>query len=321
MQSTQDRGSEYKKATRLRSSPVLLKSVIPKTEVEYIKIGEYKKIREETYTEASPELDFSQLIKEQVKPSTGALINRKEFVEEENLKALVQFFYQHSHINPKNFVLARKLIINYFTGEENFTHRLILLAQAFDKYSSPNSRFGKLLLSRIPTRESSSQIKICIQRFLPIHSRLNPTDRIEQYISFDLKRKKDGKRDFQVFNQFKTAKENFSELIRDRRSHPNFDKESIKFDVQFWKNTNKGKFLASNYQKILDCIERNSANLAAFIEEINKKSISNLLLPNPIQEAKIKANGKGFVIAKLINSQNQAIHVQISKTISALRLA
>lgn len=322
MQSTQDRGSEFKKK-ELRSGPVLLKSFVPKTDVEYVKIGDYKKIREEINPQShyQADLDFSQVIKEQIKPAAGALINRSEFVEEEKLKAIIKFFFDHSHINPKNFTRARKLFLNYFISPESFSHRLVLLAQAFDRYTSPNSRFGKILLSKIPSKEDTRTVKICIQRFLPIHSRKNPSDRVEQYISFDFIKRKEAKRGFQVFNQVKTVKESYSELLRERKNAPNPSLDSLNFDVQVWKSTHNGKILASNYQKVLDCAERNSHNFGAFIEEINKKSLSNILLPNPIKEAKIKGNGKSVVVARLINQHSQTIQVQVSKTISALRIS
>lgn len=232
--------------------------------------------------------------------------HKTSFIHEHDLRdrkinSLVDFFLHNSFINLRNFSQSLSLFMDLFEGPENFEELQILLSQALDKKTEKLHKYGKAHIS------SQGHGKICLERSS------YKLGYLKQYINIDF-----DKKDIAVCTVWPNKAKGI-EFIRSHKMRNKVNEDcSIEFDSHIWKSFNKFGIYGNNYQKTLDCIERNHLNLEKFINQVNAKHIANVLLPKLINKPKIITNEKNTTFFDFVTSTKQDVSIKITKNIASI---
>lgn len=262
--------------------------------------------------ESSPQQAHT-IFQVKVKKTSAALVSVKEIEKEKKIGKIVDFFIKNPHIGFENYRTAKELLMSCFKDKKSFSEDVAVLSEELDKKTHKAHKFGKVLLS-LSSDEPQDCQKLTIER---------SHFKFKQHLSIDLI-----KQDFSVYTVWYSDSEQHKapskiEFIRAKRCSEfkeNFENvnNSIEFDAGILKNCFDTGIRPKHYNKVLDCSERNHLRFEKFVSKINQRSITDLFLPNLINKARIKTNGKDTTFFEFVSRFRQQINIKVTKNISCI---
>jgi hypothetical protein len=244
------------------------------------------------------------------KESTLPVYNPLMVSDSKALGSLINFFSNEPYINIYNFRTAEVLLNRFINFKslndlEELRNKLQELQQELDKSISNQNKFGKALISwSLRTNGVKlSLIRANIQGF-------------KQYIAIDFT--KESK--VTILNCW-NGKLKKNELIKKRSQstcHKRSQSQSICFDAEVWKSFNFGDISFKNYEKTLDCIERNRNTLPELIKEINKKNLFQVIHEPYLNKVAIKSDNRETTFFSFVTRSSQKVDIKLCSYASSI---
>lgn len=237
---------------------------------------------------AAPTINFAA---PQVKPAAAS-----QKPQDQELFRVLRFIIANRHINFKNYQQARKVLFSFFREESKFRQNFVSLAQKLDEFNQKSDGLSSIHLS------SNKLGQFCIEK---VSKELGRT---KEYIDLNFKSKS-------LCSHFIGLDKLRIVQVTKARSHKFQNTESSRdFDVKFWRSHNLFALEHSSLKRSLECLERNSLALDAFVAKVNTADWMLLFSPKLIQDAKIKTNKRDFSTLDFKTLNGQALSAQIGKT-------
>lgn len=255
----------------------------------------------------SQAIPFKNYVQLHVKRETRASLSISDIKEEAQLHKIISFFKEHPLVNLSNFRLAEKILCDYLNDPIQATDKLARLQEEFDKHTTANDKFGKLIITwalknrGVRFKILRSKLKGCAQSIaISFKPRLEPA--LIVYTDWDWKNKQ-------------------TELIRSKSSYkPEFNRNSssVEFDAKVWQTFNTLGISQKNYMKSLDCIERNHLDLPKFVHEVNKKNLLNVMTENLMKNVAIKTDNQDTTFLNFVTNAAQQVEVKVTGFASSM---
>jgi len=246
------------------------------------------------------------------KESQLPIYNPGKISDSRHLQNLVSFFIHEPHINIYNFSKA-ELLLNKFVDFkglndiEELRIKLHNLQEELDKSTSSHDKFGKALIS---WSLKTNGLKLTLVRPM--------LQGFKQFIGIDFT--KESK--ITVLNSWagKTKKHEFIKARTQKKIHKNHQKNSIAFDAKVWKSFNLADILLKNYEKTLECLERNRNTLPELIQEINKKNLLQVIHEPYLNKVSIKSDNYETAFLSFMTKSSQKVDIKLCSYASSITI-
>ena len=236
--------------------------------------------------------------------------------KEKKAKMISEYFRKNPFAHLKNFPKAKKIFLDFFDNIENISKDVEFLREELDKSTASGDQYGKVIINFFCDKNNSAKFKL--QFFRPM------MEEIKQFFVFDLSKPKDSHERFHTVTQNEKSKK----LIINR-SLKNTNKavrnslKSIAFDAEVWKGFIQGKIEPSQYDMVMDCLERNHINFEDFVKLVNSRDNKYLkfLHKDFLKNISIRTNSKDTSFINFKTESNQQVELKLNKYALSLQLS
>jgi hypothetical protein len=236
--------------------------------------------------------------------------------KEKKAKMISEYFKKNPFAHLKNFPKAKKIFLDFFDSVENIAKDVEFLREELDKSTASSDQYGKVIINFFRDKDNSAKFKL--QFFRPM------MEEIKQFFVFDLSKPKDRHESFQTVTQNEKSKK----LIINR-SLKNTNKairnslKSTAFDAEIWKGFIQDKIQPDQYDRVMDCLERNHINFEDFVKLVNSRDNKYLkfLHKDFLKNISIRTNSKDTSFISFKTESNQQIELRLNKYALSLQLS
>jgi len=118
----------------------------------------------------------------------------------------------------------------------------------------------------------------------------------------------------------KSHKHEFIKKRTQNKVHKTNQRSSIKFDAEVWKSFNSFDILLKNYEKTLECLERNRNTLPELIQEINKKNLFQVIHEPYLNKVTIKSDNHETAFLSFVTRGFQEVDVKLCSYASSITI-
>jgi hypothetical protein len=232
-----------------------------------------------------------------------------------DLKNLISFFTNEPYINIYNFNKAEILLKKFINFKaindiQELKHKLQELQQELDKSISDLNKFGKALLH---WSLKTNGLKLTLIR--------TKIQGLKQFVAIDFT--KESK--ITILNCWskEPGVQLKNELIKRRSQYTcnkKSDSHSINFDAEVWKSFNFGDISFKNYEKTLDCIERNRNTLPELIKQVNKKNLFQVVHEPYLNKVAIKSDNRETTFLNFETRSCQKVTIKLCSYASCITI-
>jgi hypothetical protein len=236
--------------------------------------------------------------------------------KEKKAKMISEYFKKNPFAHLKNFPKAKKIFLDFFDSIENIAKDVEFLREELDKSTASSDQYGKVIINFFRDKDNSAKFKL--QFFRPM------MEEIKQFFVFDLSKPKDGHESFQTVTQNEKSKKLIiNRSLKNTNSAIRNSLKSTAFDAEIWKGFIQDKIQPDQYDRVMDCLERNHINFEDFVKLVNTrdKRYLKFLYKDFLKNISIRTNSKDTSFINFKTESNQQIELKLNKYALSLQLS
>jgi hypothetical protein len=236
--------------------------------------------------------------------------------KEKKAKMISEYFKKNPFAHLKNFPKAKKIFLDFFDNVENIAQDVEFLREELDKSTASSDQYGKVIINFFRDKDNSAKFKL--QFFRPM------MEEIKQFFVFDLSKPKDGHESFQTVTQNEKSKKLIiNRSLKNTNSAIRNSLKSTAFDAEIWKGFIQDKIQPDQYDRVMDCLERNHINFEDFVKLVNSRDNKYLkfLHKDFLKNISIRTNSKDTSFINFKTESNQQIELKLNKYALSLQLS